>query len=265
MPHASRGVSTSRSARRRFDIVGDVHGCLDELLELLSVLGYRVKPKGRSFTVTPPAERTLAFVGDLVDRGPASPGVLRLAMRMVKDGQALCVCGNRDAELLKVLNGRTVKMTQGVTRTLEQLAAEPRGFCAQAERFLVGLTSYSIVDRARLVIAHAGLKQEMQGRPSAAAHAFALRGETTGKKDESGMPIRSNWAAAYRGQALVVYGHTPKPAPVWLNNTVDIDTGCVYGGYLTALRYPELETVSVPARAIYHAPRRPFPVNKTLQ
>lgn len=58
------------------------------------------------------------------------------------------------------------------------------------------------------------------------------------------MPVRYNWAADYRGKALVVYGHTPVPEALWLNNTVNIDTGCVFGGHLTALRYPEREAVS---------------------
>ena len=82
--------------------------------------------------------------------------------------------------------------------------------------------------------------------------------ETTGETDEFGLPVRYNWAADYRGKALVVYGHTPVPEPLFLNNTVNIDTGCVFGGQLTALRYPERETVSVKARQTYYEPARPF-------
>lgn len=263
-----------RSARRQtavlslpaahgpFDIVGDVHGCRDELLALLAALGYRIQPQAGDFAITPPPGRTLAFAGDLVDRGPASPAVLRLAMAMTRAGHAFCVCGNRDLELVRALKGRTVQLTRGMERTIEQLAAEPDGFRAKALRFLQGLPSHCILDEGRLVVAHAGLKETLQGRTSPEARAFALRGQNTGKLDAFGLPIRSNWAAAYRGNALVVYGHTPVAEPLWLNNTVNIDTGCVYGGHLTALRYPERETVSIPAQAVYYRPRRPFPPNE---
>ncbi len=252
------------AAHGPFDIVGDVHGCLDELLALLAALGYRVHSRAGDFQITPPQGRTLAFVGDLVDRGPASPGVLRLAMAMARAGQALCVCGNRDLELVRALKGRLVQVTRGMARTLEQLEAEPDGFRAKALRFLDGLPSHCILDEGRLVVAHAGLKEALQGRASPEARAFALRGQITGKVDAFGLPVRSNWAAAYRGKALVVHGHTPVAEPLWLNNTLNIDTGCVYGGHLSALRYPERETVSVPAMAVYYKARRPFPPNPAL-
>src|SRR3954463_3957358 len=98
----------------------------------------------------------------------------------------------------------------------------------------------------------------MQGRGPGAAPSFALFGETTGETDDFGLPVRRNWAADYRGRALVVYGHTPVADPAWENNTVNIDTGGVFGGRLTALRSPERETVSVPARRQYSIPARPF-------
>ena len=98
----------------------------------------------------------------------------------------------------------------------------------------------------------------MQGRGSGKVRDFALYGETTGETDEFGLPVRYNWAAEYRGSAMVVYGHTPVPEPEWLNRTVNIDTGCVFGGKLTALRYPEKEFVSVPAARTYCEPARPF-------
>ena len=98
----------------------------------------------------------------------------------------------------------------------------------------------------------------MQGRGSGKVRDFALYGETTGETGEFGLPVRWNWAAEYRGRAVVVYGHTPVPEPEWLNRTINIDTGCVFGGRLTALRYPEKELVSVPAAATYAEPARPF-------
>src|SRR5260370_22665261 len=98
----------------------------------------------------------------------------------------------------------------------------------------------------------------MQGRASAAVGAFALYGETTGETDEFGLPVRHPWAQDYRGKAVVVYGHTPVPEPAWINNTICIDTGCVFGGRLTALCYPERELVGVPAHRAYYQPARPL-------
>ncbi len=246
------------------DVVGDVHGCLEELLELMAALGYFVERQNGDFAVTPPQDRKLAFTGDLVNRGPATVGVLRLAMSMVRKGQAFCVAGNHDLSLLKALTDSTQPVAPFLAQSLEQLGREPKEFRAQAEEFLAGLPIYSLFDGGKLAIAHAGLKEWMLGRSSAAVSRFALLGETTGKKDEFGVPVRSNWAADYHGNALVVYGHTPVAEPLWQNNTVNIDTGCVYGGRLTALRYPEQETVSVFARAIHHRSSRYFLVNDRL-
>ena len=253
-----------RKARGPFDVVGDVHGCLDELLALLDAMGYGVQHAGKRFAVTPPQGRTLVFVGDLVDRGPAAPEVLRLVMGMAHAGTALCVAGNRDTELVRVLRGGAALVTRGMARTLDQLAAEPESFRAAVIDFLHELPSHLVLDEGRLVIAHAGLKEALQGSSSAAARAFALHGDLTGEKDATGLPVRRIWAAEYRGKALVVHGHTPASEPMWLNNTINVDTGCAYGGHLTALRYPERETLSIPAKRIYYPPRRPFPPNHTL-
>ena len=241
-----------------FDVIGDVHGCFDELVELMTVLGYAVERCGEGFSVTNPPGRKAVFVGDLVDRGPGTPDVLRLAMQMVAAGQALCVPGNHDIKLVKALKGRSVQLTHGLAESMQQLDKESAEFRSEVLRFLDGLVSHYVFDSGKLVVAHAGMKESMQGRGSAKVREFALFGETTGETDEFGLPVRYNWSADYRGSALVVYGHTPQPEPQWLNNTVNIDTGCVFGGKLTALRYPERETVSVPAKATYYEPRKPF-------
>ncbi len=241
-----------------FDIIGDVHGCIEELLELLQKLGYVVEIGDGRYTVQPPEGRKLIFVGDLVDRGPATPEVLRLVSGMVGAGAAFCVPGNHDVKLVKALRGRDVKLTHGLADSMRQLEKEPPEFRHEMAKFLDGLISHYVFDDGKLVVAHAGLKESMQGRGSGGVREFALFGETTGETDEFGLPVRHNWAADYRGKALVVYGHTPQPEPLWLNNTVNIDTGCVYGGSLTALRYPEREFVSVRARATYYESKRPF-------
>ena len=246
-----------------FDIVGDVHGCFDELGALLHDLGYDVVRSndgadGDRFRVSHPEDRRLVFLGDLVDRGPKIADCLRLAMDAVAGGAALCVPGNHEVKLLKKLRGREVKTSHGLAETIEQLEAEPPEFRARTARFIGGLVSHFVLDDGRLVVAHAGMKEEMQGRSSGAVRSFALFGETTGETDEFGLPVRYDWAEEYRGTALVVYGHTPVPAAEWLNRTICIDTGCVFGGSLTALRYPERELVSVPAARTWFEPLRPL-------
>lgn len=239
-----------------FDIIGDVHGCYDELIDLLRSLGY-----SDSFPPQPPTGRTAIFLGDLVDRGPQSPEVVRLVMDMVKAGTALCVPGNHDVKFMRAIWGKKVNIAHGLAESLAQFAECEQthpGFSAAAAEFIDALVSHYVLDGGRLVVAHAGMKESMQGRGSGAVREFALYGETTGETDEFGLPVRHNWAAEYRGRAAVVYGHTPVPTAQWLNGTVCIDTGCVFGGALTALRWPEREFVSVKARATYAEARRPF-------
>ncbi len=243
-----------REERGPFDIIGDVHGCCAELEALLDQLGYRIAGE----KVEPPPGRKAVFVGDLVDRGPDAPGVLTLVMRMVESGAALCVPGNHDARLVRALQGRKVQRKHGLAETLTQLDDETVEFKKKVETFLSGLVSHYVLDGGALVVAHAGMKEEMAGRASGAVRAFALYGDPTGEEDEFGLPVRRDWAAEYRGRARVVYGHTPVAQPEWVNNAINIDTGCVFGGALTALRYPELELVSVPAKAQYSEPVRPL-------
>ena len=240
-----------------FDIVGDVHGCYEELTALLCKLGYRIDA-GSELTAVPPDGRKAVFVGDLVDRGPKTPEVLRLVMNMVQAGTAFCVPGNHDMKLVKRLKGRDVQLTHGLADSIEQLDRESPEFKQQVLKFLDDLVSHYVFDDRKLVVAHAGMKEEMQGRGSGKVRDFALYGETTGETDEYGLPVRYNWAAEYRGKAMVVYGHTPVSEPEWLNRTINIDTGCVFGGKLTALRYPERELVSVPALRTYYESAKPF-------
>jgi protein phosphatase len=249
-----------------FDIIGDVHGCFMELTDLLTALGYRVDGAPQNPTANHPEGRKVVFLGDLVDRGPDSPSVLRLVMSMVESGAALCVPGNHDMKLLRKLCGGTVQITHGLDETLAQLdslsSREQPEFLERVRLFLDGLISHYLLDEGRLVTAHAGLREDLQGRASSKVRDFALFGETTdqplGDTDTFGLPVRFEWASEYRGKARVVYGHTAVPEPKWVNNTICIDTGCVYGGKLTALRYPELEIVQVPARRVYYEPVRPL-------
>jgi protein phosphatase len=236
------------------DIIGDVHGCYHELIQLLTNLNYT----NNGETWVHPEGRKAVFAGDLVDRGPKTPEVLKLVMSMTATGNAYCVPGNHDIKLMRWLNGKNVLAKHGLQESIDQLSLETQEFRDQARKFLDGLISHYVFDEGKLVVAHAGLKESMQGRGSGAVREFCLYGETTGEIDEFGLPVRLNWAAEYKGRAMVVYGHTPVPEAQWLNNTIDIDTGCVFGGSLTALRYPERELIAVKAAKVYCEPVRPL-------
>ncbi|MGW3254956.1 polynucleotide kinase-phosphatase [Streptomyces fungicidicus] len=233
-----------------FDIIGDIHGCSAELEALLGKLGYAdgVHPEGR----------TAVFVGDLVDRGPDSPAVLRRVMAMVKAGLALCVPGNHENKYGRHLKGRKVQHTHGLAETVAQMDGESEDFRAEVREFIDGLVSHYVLDGGRLVVCHAGLPEKYHGRTSGRVRSHALYGETTGETDEFGLPVRYPWAEDYRGRAAVVYGHTPVPEATWLNNTICLDTGAVFGGRLTALRWPERELVDVPAERVWYEPARPL-------
>ncbi len=246
-----------------FDIIGDVHGCFDELIELLQKLGYKISTQSNGdTTVEPPEGRKAVFLGDYVDRGPKVTEVLRLIIWMHETGAALCVPGNHDVKLVRALRGRNVKPTHGLAESLAQLAEESTEFKTHIAKFLDDLVSHYVLDEGKLVVAHAGMKAELQGRASGRVREFAMYGETTGETDAFGLPIRHNWEEEYRGTATVVYGHTPVTQPQWVNRTINIDTGCVFGGELTALRYPEKELVSVAAHRTYYEPVKP-PLNET--
>jgi protein phosphatase len=247
-----------------FDIFGDLHGCADELESMLSQLGWE-----RSALEEPdsfwgeecwrhPEGRRAIFLGDLVDRGPRVLDTVRITRNMVKAGTAFCIAGNHDVKLVRWLRGKQVQVKHGLEQSIAEIESLGTDDRAKLASFLDGLVSHYVLDSAKLVVAHAGLREEMHGRGSGAVREFCLYGETTGETDEFGLPVRYNWAAEYRGKAMVVYGHTPVPEPEWLNNTVNIDTGAVFGGKLTALRYPEREFVSIAAAREYAPPIRPI-------
>ncbi len=240
-----------------FDIIGDVHGCYDELILLLVDLGYEI-PSEQGTPISHPEGRKVVFLGDYVDRGPKVVNVLKLVMKMHQDGIALCVPGNHDVKLVRALRGKNVTTTHGLAESLSQLENESDEFREQISDFIEGLISHYELDDGKLVVAHAGMKKEYQGRTSGCVREFALYGETTGETDEFGLPIRLDWAEEYRGDATVVYGHTPVNEPQWINRTINIDTGCVFGGNLTALRYPEKELISIAAEMTYYEPAKPL-------
>jgi protein phosphatase len=243
-----------RRERGPFDVIGDVHGCADELESLLARLGYA--PGAADGAWRHAGGRRAVFVGDLVDRGPRIVDTLRLAMDMADAGSAFVVPGNHDDKLLRKLQGRTVQVAHGLELTLAELAHAPPEFARRVRAFLEALPSHLVLDGGALVVSHAGLPRALHGRESRHVRDRALFGETTGVPGADGLPMRIDWAAEYRGRALVAFGHTPVLAPRWKHETVDLDTGCVFGGALTALRWPERELVAEPARRQYAVPGR---------
>lgn len=225
----------------------------------MTELGWKLEYDGElAVGASHPEGRQAVFVGDLVDRGPDTPGVLRLVMGMVEAGTALCVSGNHEVKLVRALKGAKVAVSHGLAESLRQLETEAEAFCNKALEFMDGLISHYVLDDGKLVVAHAGLKESYHGRSSGRVRSFALYGDTTGETDEYGLPVRYPWAQEYRGKAMVVYGHTPVPTAEWINNTICLDTGAVFGGALSALRYPEREIVSVPAEQEWYEPVRPL-------
>ncbi|RZO55358.1 MAG: hypothetical protein EVA89_26135 [Sandaracinaceae bacterium] len=244
-----------REERGPFDVIGDVHGCAEELRELLETLGYAPDVDG---AYRHPAGRRVIFVGDLVDRGPDVAGCLRIAMDMVDAGAALCVQGNHEAKILRWLQGKNIKPSHGADASIASLEQQPAAFRERAREFIDGLRPHYVLDGGGLVVAHAGLKESMHGRVGGKVRAFCLYGDTNGETDDEGLPVRLDWAQDYEGRAAVIYGHTPVRETRWVNGTICLDTGCVFGGKLTALRWPERELVSVAAKRVHYRPPRPL-------
>lgn len=241
-----------------YDIIGDVHGCIDELLALLTDLGYTTSG-GRTWQ--PPPGRTLVFVGDLADRGPANLAALTTAMDLVDAGLARWAPGNHDVQLQRLLEGEDVPLLYGLDVTVDELDRADQATRDRVLAALQALPSHHVLDDGALVVAHTGLPESLHGQESPAVRHLAAYGYAIGDADPpADWSARHAWVKDYQGRAAVVYGHTPRSEAVWVGQTIDIDTGCVYGGALTALRWPEREIVQVrAARAYAGAGRRPVP------
>lgn len=228
-----------------FDIIGDIHGCLDELLEMLIKLGYQQNDKGFYH----PEGRKIVSVGDLNDRGPHNINTIRIIMDLVENGQGHYVYGNHCNKFYRYLLGRNVQQSHGLEYTVAEFEAlaDKEYFRNKYIAFYQNALPYLILDKGNLVVSHAGLKEAYIGRADRKVEKFCLYGDITGETDEQGHPIRKDWFLSYRGKAVVVFGHTAVLHPYIINNTIDIDTGCVFGGALTAFRYPEKTFIQIPS------------------
>ncbi|ASN06506.1 bis(5'-nucleosyl)-tetraphosphatase PrpE [Virgibacillus necropolis] len=233
----------------KIDVIGDVHGCIDELVELLHLLGYQKNKE----TFVHPHNRIPVFVGDITDRGPNSLAVIELVYNMVVKHQvARYVPGNHCNKLYRYFLGNNIQVRYGLETTVEEYQA-----LRQREQIKIRHQFMTLYEEAPLylhlpdsnmIVAHAGIKEEYIGRTDKKVRTFVLYGDITGATHEDGRPIRRDWAQDYHGEPWIVYGHTPVLEPRMINNTVNIDTGCVFGNKLTAFRMPEKEIVSVQSR-----------------
>ncbi|WP_100399633.1 bis(5'-nucleosyl)-tetraphosphatase PrpE [Bacillus sp. FJAT-44742] len=231
----------------KLDFIGDIHGCLHELKEMLSTLNYKyIDGKW-----THPDNRKLVFIGDLTDRGPDSVGVIELVFSLTENNIAYYVPGNHCDKLYRYFLGRNIVISHGLETTVEELEnLDRRTYKKVRARFMKlfeGSPLYHELDEGNIVAAHAGIREDYIGRHDKKVKTFVLYGDITGEKEPNGSPVRRDWAKKYNGNSWIVYGHTPVIKPRMLNRTINIDTGCVFGGALTAFKYPEKELISVPS------------------
>lgn len=232
----------------KIDVIGDVHGCYDELCELLDRLGYQYDGS----LYTHPGERIPIFLGDITDRGPSSLAVIDLVYRLVIKGKcAKYIPGNHCNKLYRYFLGNYVKVQHGLETTVAEYQT-----ISKKQQTDIKNKFMTLYDQAPLylhfpvlqaVVAHAGIKEAFIGRDDQHVKSFVLYGDVTGETDETGRPIRRDWAQAYTGDQWIIYGHTPVLEPRIVHKTINIDTGCVFGNKLTAFSLPEEKITSVPS------------------
>ncbi|WP_026699974.1 bis(5'-nucleosyl)-tetraphosphatase PrpE [Salibacterium aidingense] len=236
-----------------YDFIGDIHGCYDELISLFHDAGYQQKQN----IYRHPDHRIPVFIGDLMDRGPDSLAVIELVTEMTEKEAALYIPGNHCDKLYRYFIGRNITISGGLETTLKELEQLSSSAYRSLRRRFMKLYEHSPLylrlDNDNVVAAHAGIPENLIGHEGKKVRTFVLYGDITGEKDEDGMPVRRDWAWNYTGRRLIVYGHTPVSAPRLINNTVNIDTGCVFGGYLTALHYPEMTFTKISSSMPYTA------------
>jgi protein phosphatase len=232
----------------KIDIIGDIHGCYQEFQELTKLLGYTWDEGYPQHA----QGRKLGFVGDLTDRGPQSIAVMETVWQLViQHRSAYYVPGNHCNKLYRYFLGNKVQVTHGLETTEAEYKSlkktQQRKIREQFIELYESAPLYQVLDNGRVVIAHAGIQKEDIGKINSKVKTFVLYGDITGEKHPDGSPVRRDWAKNYSGEAIIVYGHTPVKEVRVMNQTYNIDTGAVFGGKLSALKYPELEVVSVPS------------------
>ncbi|MFC3040565.1 bis(5'-nucleosyl)-tetraphosphatase PrpE [Virgibacillus xinjiangensis] len=232
----------------KYDVIGDIHGCYEELVELFETLGYH----SHDDIYTHPDGRMPVFIGDITDRGPYSMRCIDLVTSMVSERRAKYVPGNHCDKLYRYFKGNNVQIKHGLETTVEEYRVLSSSRQNAVKKRFMSLYEHSPlyleIEEVQAVVAHAGIKESLIGRHDKRVKSFVLYGDTTGEFYDDGRPVRRDWSQNYQGSRWIVYGHTPVQQPREVNKTINIDTGCVFGNALTAFRLPEEETVSVPSR-----------------
>lgn len=238
-------IREKKELKMELDIFGDIHGCFEEFKKLTIKLGYNWE-KGIPIHNN---KRKLAFVGDLTDRGPQSLLVVKTVSKLVDNHLAYYVPGNHCNKLYRFFLGNKVQLTHGLeTTAAEYDALDKKNKQDIRKRFMQlyeAAPLYRVLDDGKLIIAHAGIREDYIGKNSEKVKTFVLYGDITGEKHADGSPVRRDWAKDYQGKSIIVYGHTPVKEIRIVNNTYNIDTGVVFGNKLTALKYPEMDIISI--------------------
>jgi protein phosphatase len=231
----------------KIDIIGDIHGCFEEFKALTTELGYEWTEN----IPIHPEKRKLAFVGDLTDRGPMSLKVIDVVWELVKKQGAHYSPGNHCNKLYRYFLGNKVQISHGLETTVAEFEELDKSAQKKVQSRFMELYEkaplYQVLDGGNLIVTHAGIREDYIGKSHSKVKTFVLYGDITGEKNPDGSPVRRDWAKHYKGKSLIVYGHTPVIDVRWVGKTVNLDTGAVFGGKLSALRYPEKEIVSVPS------------------
>ncbi|MFK9094820.1 polynucleotide kinase-phosphatase [Bacillus salipaludis] len=240
------------------DFIGDIHGCYEEFIELLRKLGYMENVEGLFLH---PEGRKILSLGDVMSRGPRSLETLQFFKKHVATGIAYMIDSNHGWKIARWLDGRKVNLAHGDERVEEEFVEYESRFGNEAANrlkeelkdLLLAAKSHFIIKKndVRLAVAvHAGIRDHYIGKQSQRISDFCRYGDAEGL-DENGKPRRKDWTIDHKSSELIIWGHDPKPQPLLVNNTLNIDQGVVFGGRLTAYRYPEKQFVSVEAKQDY--------------
>ncbi|MFE4893780.1 polynucleotide kinase-phosphatase [Peribacillus butanolivorans] len=236
------------------DIIGDIHGCYMEMILVLEKLGYQKNEEGLYLH---PEGRKFVSIGDVMSRGPESLKTMLFFYEHVQKDVAYMIDSNHGWKIARWLGGRDVTLNHGDEKVEEEFKAYEEEYGSEKaeetkqslKEFLLQAPSHYVFTKNNvqtLVCVHAGIKDAFIGKQSEAVRDFCRYGDTNGF-DEKGKPVRKDWYVSHKKSSLIVWGHDPKPQPLLINNTINIDQGVVFGGALTAFRYPEGEFISVQA------------------
>lgn len=228
----------------RYDFIGDVHGCKKTLDALFVKLGYA----WRGNVWVHPHGRIPVFLGDLIDKGPDSYGVLKLALRMVFRNKALYVPGNHCEKLYRFIKGGGTNLSVQLQKTIAQIKGSIDGKALMRDfaSFMSKVKTHLVLDGGNVVAVHASVTKDTVGVYNKETYRMNLFGFVNQSVlNQNGVPMRIPTMDMYVGDKLVIHGHIKMREPRYGNNVLNIDTSCgKMGGKLTSYRYPEGNLVS---------------------